>query len=76
MNNSRMIERGQFLLRVSCKLYYKKNKFIKIEIKDSYDPITEPLRNFNKLFGMEQETKIVPYDLYTSKNVKKALYIY
>jgi len=71
IDNSGMIERGKFLLRGYFKFYYKKGQYIKIEIQDSYALIPEPLRNFNKLFGMEQEKEIMPYNLYSSENVKK-----
>jgi hypothetical protein len=43
-----------------------------IEIKDSYHLITMPLRNFPKVFGIENTVKeVMPYTLYTDENIAK-----
>jgi hypothetical protein len=43
-----------------------------IEIKDSYHLITMPLRNFPKVFGIEDTVKeVMPYTLYTEENIKE-----
>jgi len=43
-----------------------------IEIKDSYHLITMPLRNFPKVFGIENTVKeVMPYTLYTDDNIAK-----
>jgi hypothetical protein len=43
-----------------------------IEIKDSYHLITMPLRNFPKVFGIENTIKeVMPYNLYTQANIEK-----
>lgn len=43
-----------------------------IEIKDSYHLITMPLRNFPKVFGIENTVKeVMPYTLYTEENIKE-----
>lgn len=45
---------------------------LKIEIKDSYNLISEPLRNFPKMFGIKDCVKeVMPYKLYTSENIEK-----
>ena len=43
-----------------------------IEIKDSYHLITMPLRNFPKVFGIENTIKeVMPYTLYNEVNIEK-----
>jgi hypothetical protein len=43
-----------------------------IEIKDSYHLITMPLRNFPKVFGIENTVKeVMPYTLYNDANITK-----
>ena len=43
-----------------------------IEIKDSYHLITMPLRNFPKVFGIENTVKeVMPYTLYNETNIQK-----
>jgi hypothetical protein len=43
-----------------------------IEIKDSYHLITMPLRNFPKVFAIENTVKeVMPYTLYTADNITK-----
>ncbi len=43
-----------------------------IEIKDSYHLITMPLRNFPKVFAIENTVKeVMPYTLYNEDNIKK-----
>jgi hypothetical protein len=43
-----------------------------IEIKDSYHLITMPLRNFPKVFGIENTVKeVMPYTLYNDENIAK-----
>lgn len=43
-----------------------------IEIKDSYHLITMPLRNFPKVFGIQNTVKeVMPYTLYTEENISK-----
>ena len=56
------------------KLISAKGRFnnIDIEIKDSYHLITMPLRNFPKVFGIENTVKeVMPYTLYTDENIEK-----
>ncbi len=43
-----------------------------VEIKDSYHLITMPLRNFPKVFGIENIVKeVMPYTLYNEENISK-----
>jgi hypothetical protein len=56
------------------KLISAKGRFndFDIEIKDSYHLITMPLRNFPKVFGIENTIKeVMPYTLYTDDNILK-----
>jgi hypothetical protein len=56
------------------KLINAKGRFndYEIEIKDSYHLITMPLRNFPKVFGIDNTIKeVMPYTLYTDDNIAK-----
>jgi hypothetical protein len=56
------------------KLISAKGRFndFNIEIKDSYHLITMPLRNFPKVFAIENTVKeVMPYTLYTDDNITK-----
>jgi hypothetical protein len=56
------------------KLISAKGRFndFDIEIKDSYHLITMPLRNFPKVFGIENTVKeVMPYTLYNDDNIAK-----
>jgi hypothetical protein len=56
------------------KLISAKGRFndFEIEIKDSYNLITMPLRNFPKVFAIENTVKeVMPYTLYTDENIAK-----
>ena len=66
-----LIERGKMLLRGYGKFYYGKNKYINIQIQDSYSIIPEPLKKFKDMFNLPMEKDILPYGLYTKQNVKK-----
>lgn len=64
------IERGKMLLRGNGFIYHN-DKSIKIQIQDSYALIPDRLSNFKKMFGLEVKKEILPYGLYTRKNVSK-----
>ena len=66
-----LIERGKSLLRGYGKFYYGKDKFIRIQIQDSYALITSPLRDFKNMFGLEVKKEILPYSLYTQQTVNE-----
>jgi len=56
------------------KLISAKGRFndYEIEIKDSYHLITMPLRNFPKVFAIENTVKeVMPYTLYNDENIAK-----
>lgn len=56
------------------KLISAKGRFndYEIEIKDSYHLITEPLRKFPKIFGIQNTIKeVMPYTLYNEENIVK-----
>jgi len=59
------ISRGNHLLSAKG-MYFGK----KIFIKDSYNLITMPLRDFGKTFKLNVEKDIMPYKLYTKENVE------
>jgi hypothetical protein len=66
--------RGVSELARGNKLISAKGRFndYKIEIKDSYHLITMPLRNFPKVFAIENTVKeVMPYTLYTKENIEK-----
>lgn len=64
------IEKGTGLMNCNS-LYYKDDKVICINIRDSLKMINMPLRKFGSSFGLETEKEILPYDLYSEENVKK-----
>jgi len=65
-----IIERGHTVMEVKGKFYACKGKSINIVLKDSYSIITMPLKKFGKCFGLSQAKEILPYNLYTTKNIK------
>tara|TARA_R110000824_G_scaffold171736_1_gene349391 strand:+ start:51 stop:3818 length:3768 start_codon:yes stop_codon:yes gene_type:complete len=44
---------------------------IRISLRDSYCMISEPLGKFGKMFALEQQKEVMPYDMYTPKNLDK-----
>lgn len=48
-----------------------KSPFIKINFQDSYNLISKPLRDFGDMFQLDCKKEILPYDLYTTKNISK-----
>lgn len=66
------IEKGNSLVNANC-MYSHNNKTIKIQIRDSLKMINQPLKKFGKLFKLEQEKELMPYDLYTEENVETNL---
>lgn len=64
------IARGNRLISMTAR-FGTGNKYINIEIKDSYHLISMPLRAFPKVFNLECEKEIMPYKLYTQENIKK-----
>lgn len=66
-----MINRSKFLLRGEGNFFYKKGKCVKIQIQDSYALISSPLSEFGKMFKLDVEKEMMPYNLYTHENVEK-----
>ena len=56
----KIIRKGNKLIQLKGKTLSK----IKIEIKCSYLMISEPLRNFGKIFNLEQGKEVMNYDIY------------
>ena len=71
LNQLSLIERGKMLLRGTAVFNIRKGQHINIQIQDSYALIPEPLRKFGDMFKMNIEKEIMPYDLYSTENVKK-----
>ena len=69
--NVKTIERGTNIIYATADFYNFTKKKISIVVKDSYAMITSSLKNFGSLFpNINQEKEIMPYDLYTTKNIK------
>lgn len=68
--NIEEIARGTRLISLKAR-FGSANKYINIEIKDSYHLISMPLRSFPKVFSLECEKEIMPYKLYTQENIAK-----
>ena len=64
------LSRGSRLIGLSAK-FGSKDKFINIQIKDSYHLISKPLRDFPKTFGLNSTKEIMPYDLYKKDTLAK-----
>ena len=45
--------------------------YIKLIFQDSYNLISKPLRDFSKMFKLDSQKEILPYDLYTKNNINK-----
>ena len=71
LNRISLIERGKMLLRGNAVFNINKGKKIYIQIQDSYAIVPAPLRKFGNMFKINIEKEIMPYNLYTSENVKK-----
>ena len=66
-----MINRGKFILRGNGRFYFGKDQYIPIEIQDTYAIISSPLKDFGKMFKLEVKKEVMPYNLYTEKNVSR-----
>ena len=60
---------GKRLLQSTGKFCYGKGKFMKIIIKDSLSISSMSLDKWGKAMKVPSEKQIMPYDLYTAKNV-------
>jgi hypothetical protein len=68
--NIEELARGNRLISLKAR-FGTGDKYINIEIKDSYHLISMPLRAFPKVFNLESEKEIMPYKLYTQENITK-----
>ena len=71
LSNVETIEKGSSLMSAKCKFYNYSSTPLIIKITDSYCIIPEPLRKFGKMFKLKTEKEIMPYPLYTTKNIQK-----
>ena len=66
-----IIERGTRMLKMKGMFRnYITKEIVTITLKDSLALIPSPLKSFGKLFGLKIEKEVMPYKLYTSKNIK------
>lgn len=65
------ILKGSRLMGGSGRVYLSKDEFIELQFQDSLNLISSPLGKFGKMFNCKQEKEILPYDLYTTKNINK-----
>jgi len=68
--NIEEIARGNKLISLKAR-FGSGDKFIKIEVKDSYHLISMALSKFPKVFGLSSEKEVMPYKLYTQENIQK-----
>jgi hypothetical protein len=66
LQNITEISRGTHILTMSGTYFGKQ-----ITIKDSYNLISMPLRNFGKTFKLDTEKEVMPYSVYTHENIAK-----
>tara|TARA_R110000772_G_scaffold2902_5_gene10768 strand:- start:2109 stop:5378 length:3270 start_codon:yes stop_codon:yes gene_type:complete len=59
------IEKGSRIM-MACGTFYGLN----IKLQDSYALITAPLAKFGKMFKLDQEKEVIPYDVYTEERMK------
>ena len=58
-----LIQKGTHLISCDAIYWYYEHKMF-IEIRDSYNLISSPLRDFGKMFKLEQGKEVMQYDLY------------
>ena len=64
------IEKGNGLM-IANAMYYKGEKWIALEIKDSMKMINMSLKKFGGAFNLDVKKEIMPYDLYSEENIEK-----
>jgi len=70
LSHIKEISRGTRLIGANA-IFYTFDDEIKIQLKDSYHLITEPLRKFPAIFGLPCVKEVMPYDLYKKDTVIK-----
>lgn len=69
--NMKPIMRGSGLICCTAKFHnIVLDKYVNLYIKDSYKLISSPLSKFGKMFSLDQEKELLPYSIYTTKNIK------
>ena len=63
--------KGNSVMGGSGRLYFEKGRFLKISFQDTNNLCPMKLKKFPKTFGFKVEKELMPYDLYTGKNVVK-----
>ena len=64
--------KGNSFTTYTGRFYNEEHKqYVNVEMKDSYEMISMPLRSFGKAFNLSVEKDVMPYDLYTEYNVEK-----
>ena len=63
------LARGNRLISLQAKFYKTEGKYINIQVKDSFHLISEPLRKFPDMFGLDCIKEVMPYDLYTEERI-------
>lgn len=63
------ILKGNRLMGGSARLYVDKGKWIKLVFHDSCNFLAMKLSKFHEVFEIEEKKEILPYDLYTTKNI-------
>ena len=62
------IERGSSVMAVNASFYG-----VRVLLHDTYAKIGEPLRKFGKMFDLKQSKEVMPYNVYTPKNIARVL---
>jgi hypothetical protein len=65
------ILKGNSLMGGSGRLYVDKSRFIELNFMDSHNLISSKLSGFGSMFNLEQGKEIMPYSLYTTKNIEE-----
>lgn len=71
MSGDQPIEIVEVNKRIISARYYSPDKGRRIDFCDSYTIISSPLRDFGKMFNLDVEKEVFPYDFYTRENFKK-----
>jgi hypothetical protein len=70
--NIQELSRGSRLISLSAR-FGKADKFIQVQIKDSFHLISEPLRKFPEMFGLDCIKEVMPYSLYTKDRIENKM---
>ena len=66
---------GTRMLGGSGKLYKGSKEYVEVKFQDSYNLISTKLSAFGKMFNLPQGKEMMPYSIYTKKNVKEGMKI-